>query len=141
LIEIGNGRSSPWLFFGSPRKEWIRLKHSTELHCLSKAHDEYTIKQEGYTLHFHYVKEEPKLPSEKSDRPGLAVENTQMQTESVVRIGKLALDLFPIRPIIGRNTCSRMNTLFVLSLIVIVIAVLIIKDLVSVRMATVRVKK
>ena len=69
------------------------------------------------------------------------MENTQMQTDSGVRFGKLALDLFPIRPIIGRNTCSQMNTLFVLSLIVIVIAVLIIKDLVSVRMATVRVKK
>jgi hypothetical protein len=57
------------------------------------------------------------------------------------RIGKLALDLFPIRPIIGRNTYSQMNSLFVLSLIVIVIVVLIIKDPVSVRMATVRVKK
>ena len=69
------------------------------------------------------------------------MENTRMQTESGVRIGKLALDLFPIRPIIGRNTYIQMNSLFVLSLIVIVIAVLIIKDPVSVRMATVRVKK
>jgi hypothetical protein len=58
-----------------------------------------------------------------------------------IRIGKLALDLFPIKPIIGRNTHSQMNSLFVLSLIVTVIAVLIIKDPVSVRMATVRVKK
>ena len=57
------------------------------------------------------------------------------------RIGKLALDLFPILPIIGRNTYIQMNSLFVLSLIVIVIVVLIIKDPVSVRMATVRVKK
>jgi len=58
-----------------------------------------------------------------------------------IRIGKLALDLFPNLPIIGRNTLSPMSFIFSLSLIVIVLAVLIIKDLVSVRMATVRVKK
>jgi hypothetical protein len=49
------------------------------------------------------------------------------------------LDLFLNQPIIGRNN-NQMNTLFSLSLIVILIVVLIIKDLFVVRMATVRTK-
>jgi hypothetical protein len=52
----------------------------------------------------------------------------------------LPLDGFSNRPIIGRNIQSQMNT-FSLSLIVVLLAVLIIKDLFVVRMATVRVKK
>jgi len=52
----------------------------------------------------------------------------------------LPLDGFINQPIIGRNY-EPMNTLLSLSLIVILIEVLIIKDLFSVRMATVRVKK
>ncbi|MCQ3935782.1 MAG: hypothetical protein DPW18_01925 [Chloroflexi bacterium] len=54
---------------------------------------------------------------------------------------KAALDEFPFLPIIGRNIQSQMNSIFSLSLIVILIAVLIIKDLFSVRMAAVRVRK
>ena len=50
-----------------------------------------------------------------------------------------SLDLFPNRPIIGRNS-QPMNILFELSLIVVLIVVLIIKDLFVVRMATVRTK-
>jgi hypothetical protein len=52
----------------------------------------------------------------------------------------LALDEFLFLPIIGRNIPSQMNSIFSLSLIVILIAVLILKDLFVVRMATVRVK-
>jgi hypothetical protein len=63
------------------------------------------------------------------------------QIVKIRRILQNALDLFPFLPIIGRNTHSQMNSIFSLSLIVIVIVVLILKDLVSVRMATVRVKK
>ena len=55
--------------------------------------------------------------------------------------GKMALDLFPNMPIIGRNTYSQMNAFFVLSLIVILIAILIIKDRIPVGMATVSTKK
>ena len=51
------------------------------------------------------------------------------------------LDGFSIPPIIRRNTYRQMNTsIFSLSLIVVLIAVLIIKDQFSVRMATVRAK-
>jgi hypothetical protein len=50
------------------------------------------------------------------------------------------LDGFPNQPIIGRNTYSQMNTIFSLSVIVVLLAVLIIKDLFVVRMAPVRVK-
>jgi len=51
------------------------------------------------------------------------------------------LDGFSILPIIRRNTYRQMNTsIFSLSLIVVLIAVLIIKDQFSVRMATVRAK-
>ena len=52
----------------------------------------------------------------------------------------MALDLIPIKPIIGRNTYRQMNSIFSLSLIVVLIVVLIIKDLFVVRMAKVRVK-
>jgi hypothetical protein len=52
---------------------------------------------------------------------------------------ELPLDVFSKRPIIGRNIQSQMN-IFTLSLIVVLLAVLIIKDLFVVRMATVRVK-
>jgi len=53
-----------------------------------------------------------------------------------------ALDGFGFLPIIGRNITKPMNpSIFTLSLIVVILAVLIIKDLFSVRMATVRVKK
>jgi len=55
--------------------------------------------------------------------------------------GKLSLDLFSFKPIIGRNTHNIMNSIFSLSLIVVLIAVLIIKDQFVVRMAKVRVKK
>ena len=58
----------------------------------------------------------------------------------VNRILHLALDLFPFPPIIVRNHKPMNPSLFSLSLIVILISVLIIKDLLSVRMATVRVK-
>ena len=51
------------------------------------------------------------------------------------------LDGFPFPPIIGRNHKLMYTTLSSLSLIVVVLAVLIIKDQFSVRMATVRVKK
>jgi hypothetical protein len=54
---------------------------------------------------------------------------------------KPSLDLFLFLPIIGRNTYSLMNSIFSLSLIVVILAVLIIKDLFVVRMAKVRVKK
>jgi len=50
-----------------------------------------------------------------------------------------ALDELPFPPIIGRNQ-KPMNTIFSLSLIVVLIVVLIIKGLFAVRMATVRVK-
>jgi len=54
---------------------------------------------------------------------------------------KLPLDEFRNRPIIGRNTHSQMNpSLFALSLIVILLAVLIIKDSFVVGMARVKVK-
>ncbi|RJP54687.1 MAG: hypothetical protein C4557_02660 [Anaerolineaceae bacterium] len=56
------------------------------------------------------------------------------------RIRQTPLDGFLILPIIGRNTHSPMSSIFSLSLIIVVLAVLIIKDLFSVRMATVRVK-
>lgn len=52
---------------------------------------------------------------------------------------ELPLDVFSNRPIIGRNIQSQMN-IFSLSLIVVLIVVLIIKDQFWVRMATVRVK-
>jgi hypothetical protein len=55
------------------------------------------------------------------------------------RIRQQPLDGFPIPPIIERNL-QPMNTLFSLSLIVVLIVVLIIKDLFVVGMATVRVK-
>ena len=54
---------------------------------------------------------------------------------------QMPLDGFPFLPIIGRNTYSHMNSIFSLSLIVVLLAVLIIKDLLVVRMAKVRVKK
>jgi hypothetical protein len=50
-----------------------------------------------------------------------------------------SLDFYTNQPIIGRNS-QPMNTLFELSLIVVLVVVLIIKDLFVVRMATVRVK-
>jgi len=50
------------------------------------------------------------------------------------------LDLFPNPPIIGRNHKPMNPSLFSLSLIVVLIVVLIIKDLFSVGMAPVRVK-
>ncbi len=53
----------------------------------------------------------------------------------------MPLDGISNLPIIGRNTYSQMNTIFSLSLIVVLLAVLIIKDLFVVRMAKVRVKK
>ena len=53
----------------------------------------------------------------------------------------LPLDGFPFPPIIVRNHKPMNPSLFTLSIIVVVLAVLIIKDLFSVRMATVRVKK
>ena len=58
------------------------------------------------------------------------------------RCGKLSLDLFPIKPIIGEIPRAKMSTVFSLSLIIVVLlAVLIIKDLLVVRMAPVRVRK
>ena len=53
----------------------------------------------------------------------------------------LPLDVFPKRPIIGRNIQNQMNTFSLSLIIVVLLAVLIIKDLFVVRMATVRVKK
>lgn len=58
---------------------------------------------------------------------------------SLSRIGRLHLDEFPNQPIIGRNI-TLMNHFFTLSLIVVVLAVLIIKDQFVVRMAAVRIK-
>ena len=58
----------------------------------------------------------------------------------LIRIPHFPLDGFPFPPIIGRNHKPMNQTLFSLSLIVVVLAVLIIKDQFSVRMATVRVK-
>jgi hypothetical protein len=53
----------------------------------------------------------------------------------------MALDLFPNKPIIGQNTYILMNSFFVLSLIVILIAILVIKDPIPVGMAMVSMKK
>jgi hypothetical protein len=62
--------------------------------------------------------------------------------EKIHTIKKLSLDGFPNKPIIGRNTQRQMNTIFSLSLIIVVlIVVLIIEDLIVVRMAPVREKK
>ena len=63
-----------------------------------------------------------------------------LHEEPLDYIHELPLDVFSNRPIIGRNIYSQMN-IFSLSLIVVLLAVLIIKDLFVVRMATVKVKK
>jgi hypothetical protein len=64
-----------------------------------------------------------------------------MKGERVFQILVNSLDLLPNKPIIGRNR-EAMNEIFNLSLIIVVLlAVLIIKDQFSVRMAAVRVKK
>ncbi len=57
-----------------------------------------------------------------------------------IRILHFPLDGFPFLPIIGRNHTLMNTTLSALSLIVVVLAVLIIKDQFLVRMATVRAK-
>jgi hypothetical protein len=51
-----------------------------------------------------------------------------------------ALDGFPFLPIIGRNIKPMNPSIYTLSLIVVILSVLILKDPFSVRMATVRAK-
>lgn len=69
----------------------------------------------------------------------LMFENDKFQACYLSESEIATLDGFPLTPIIGRSQ-NPMHTLFSLSLIVVLIAVLIIKDLFSVRMATVRTK-
>ena len=61
----------------------------------------------------------------------------------VVKINRIPpnpLDFYPNKPIIGRNHQPMNTSLFSLSIIIVVLAVLIIKDQFSVGMATVKVK-
>jgi|GEM_PF-1381076 len=71
---------------------------------------------------------------------GIADYFANQQSSSFIRILHLPLDGFPFLPIIGRNHTLMYTTLSSLNLIVVVLAVLIIKDQFSVRMATVRAK-